>query len=109
MNTMRQWVIELLQLSLVSPSLHRRINDISAMQLDQKRFESQSEDEELREFRDWLSPSYWLVEAQLAALKKQRATNTLQWVRKVNLIREWHERDNKTDTDVQTLWIKGPP
>ena len=74
------------------------------MQADQKQLQSQTQD---KEFLDWLSPSYWLVEAQLSAARKQRAAGTLQWVRNLSELRAWHCRESNIME--QTLWIRGAP
>jgi tetratricopeptide (TPR) repeat protein len=74
------------------------------MQLEQKASQSQQQDEE---FIKWLSPSYWLVEAQLSASRRQRAAGTLQWLRNLPELRHWQSRDPSSTG--RTLWIRGAP
>jgi hypothetical protein len=64
--------------------------------------QSQKQDEDLVQ---WLSHSYWLVEAQLRALRKQRVKDTLLWLRNMEEFRTWIA----DQTHMRPLWIRGAP
>lgn len=68
----------------------------------------QKEKEE-EEFLKWLSPSYWLVEAQLHSVRQQRGENTLKWARDMEEFRDWRlaRLDDVSSLD-RILWIRGP-
>lgn len=81
------------------------------LQFEGQLIHGRKEDED---FLEWLSPgparSYWLVEAQLCALRKQRASNTLQWLSNMEEFRNWCSMlDAKYENRNPILWIKGAP
>lgn len=76
------------------------------MELNQRLRRDQVQDEE---FLHWLSPSYWLVEAQLGAARRQRDKDTLQWILRTPEFKDWRLTTEESDSTQQTLWIKGPP
>src|SRR5579859_7354769 len=56
----------------------------------------------------WLSPSYWLVEAQLYNVRARRGKNTLQWARNMPEFRVWRMSDpNDTSSKERILWVRG--
>ena len=59
-------------------------------------------------FMQWLSPSYWLVEAQLYNVRARRGRNTLQWARNMPEFRVWRMSDpNDTASKERILWVRG--
>lgn len=56
----------------------------------------------------WLSPSYWLVEAQLTFVVKQRGKDTLGWARDMPEFQTWQYSDTKFESKKRILWIHGP-
>jgi tetratricopeptide (TPR) repeat protein len=59
------------------------------------------------EFMQWLSPSYWLVEAQLYSVRKQRGKDTLRWARNMREFKTWRESDPSLGSRDRVLWIRG--
>jgi tetratricopeptide (TPR) repeat protein len=90
--------------SIVAGRIFRVFELTLGLQFDQKMSQSQRQDEE---FLKWLSPSYWLVEAQLSAARRQRASGTLQWIHNLDEIRSWQGKD--ASSQCQTLWVRGAP
>lgn len=64
--------------------------------------QSESRDEK---FLNWLSPSYWLVEAQLHSFRQQRGENTLQWAPDLPEFQTWRLSDFSSNDHI--LWIRG--
>jgi tetratricopeptide (TPR) repeat protein len=64
--------------------------------------QSESKDEK---FLTWLSPSYWLVEAQLHSFREQRGENTLTWAPDLKEFQSWRLSDYGSDDRI--LWIRG--
>jgi tetratricopeptide (TPR) repeat protein len=57
------------------------------------------------EFMQWLSPSYWLVEAQLYNVRARRGKETLQWARNMPEFRNWRMSDMESKERI--LWVRG--
>ena len=74
------------------------------MQSDLKLSQNQKQDEA---FIQWLSPSHYLVEAQLLLTRKQRTKDTLRWIANMDEFQDWRTSSNKDGTRAQVLWIKG--
>jgi hypothetical protein len=81
------------------------VNLFVGMQTSQRQSQGARQDEE---FFDW-PPSYWPVEAQLGAARKQRDKSTLQWIPNMPEFKAWQPNGNELDSSQQTLWIKGHP
>lgn len=77
---------------------------ISGAQYQQITAARQKQDEK---FLKWLSPSYWLVDAQLHSVRQQRGADTLQWARDMPEFRVWQRSDVRIDSKDRILWIKG--
>ena len=59
------------------------------------------------EFIAWLSPSYWLVEAQLYNSQTHRGKDTLKWAYNMDEFRIWRNSDVDLDSKERILWIYG--
>jgi hypothetical protein len=68
------------------------------------KLEKKKEDEE---FLKWLSPSYWLVEAQLHSFQDQRADGTLKWAIDMPEFYTWQLSDTSLSSIDRILWIRG--
>lgn len=79
---------------------------IEDLHFDTQLTRRRKEDED---FLEWLSPgparSYWLVEAQLGAIRNRRAQNTLQWLVNVTEFQAWSSFNNQN----RILWFRGGP
>jgi tetratricopeptide (TPR) repeat protein len=60
------------------------------------------------EFLQWLSPSYWQVEALLHTLRDKRSEETLQWAREMSEFRDWRLSEPKQSAKNRILWLRGP-
>src|SRR5277367_5570836 len=60
-------------------------------------------------FFSWLMPSYWPIESQRNAARRQRGKDTLQWLPHDAKLRDWLPDTDDLCADQQTLWIRGPP
>src|SRR5277367_6151460 len=72
------------------------------MKFQQANSEKQKEDEK---FLLWLSPSNWLVEAQLHHFRQQRGEGTLEWARDMEDFEKWRFSDPSSNDRI--LWIRG--
>ena len=59
------------------------------------------------EFITWLSPSYWLVEAQLYNAQTHRGKDTLKWAYNMDEFRIWRNSAVGLDSKERILWIYG--
>src|ERR1700759_4102684 len=59
------------------------------------------------EFMLWLSPSYWLVEAQLYNVRARRGKETLQWARNMPEFRDWRMSEIDVASKERILWVRG--
>src|ERR1700738_2509385 len=57
-------------------------------------------------FLQWLSPPYFLVEAQLSSARILRADNTLAWAPKMTEFHTWC--NSYPDSNERILWIRAP-
>jgi hypothetical protein len=60
-------------------------------------------------FFEWLSPSFWLVEAQLCALRSHRHENTLSWVKDLQQFSDWRTCTTELNDEHRILWLTGRP
>lgn len=61
------------------------------------------------DFLEWLSPSYWQVEAQLVVLRNQTNKHTLKWVKNLEAFSAWRTCPMELTDRHHVLWIKGHP
>src|SRR5271170_8087471 len=54
-------------------------------------------------------PSYWPIESQRNAVRRQRGKDTLQWLPHDAKLRDWLPDTDDLCADQQMLWIRGPP
>lgn len=69
--------------------------------------DSSQEEARYEEFVKWLSPSNWLVEAQLHTLLNKPERSTLRWVSDMPEFAKWRTSARKSNERV--LWIQGGP
>ena len=67
----------------------------------------QEKNKETDEFLRWLSPSYWLVEAQLYHVQTHREKETLKWAYSLREFRDWRNSDLDAQSKERILWIRG--
>ncbi len=72
------------------------------MKSQQEKSRKQEDD---NKFHSWLSPSNWLVEAQLHLFRQQRGEGTLEWARNMKEFETWRFSD--TESNERILWIRG--
>lgn len=100
-NTTKPYLILLL---LLSPVTSRKSVLTLGFKYQQKVSQRERQDEQ---FLKWLSPSYWLVEAQLHSVREQRGSDTLQWARDMPEFQSWRTSDNRIGSKERILWIRG--
>ena len=69
--------------------------------------EASQKEAKYEEFVKWLSPSHWLVEAQLHTLLNKPERSTLQWASDMPEFVKWRTSPRKSSERV--LWIRGGP
>jgi tetratricopeptide (TPR) repeat protein len=78
---------------------------IIGMEAQKDNAQRSKEDED---FMQWLSPSYWLAEAQLYNMRACRGKNSLQWARNMPEFRSWRMSDaNDMESKERILWVRG--
>jgi tetratricopeptide (TPR) repeat protein len=60
-------------------------------------------------FLQWLSPSYWQIEAQLLVLRRRYQDSSLKWAHKMDEFQNWSTSDVGADCKERILWIIGAP
>jgi hypothetical protein len=60
-----------------------------------------------KEFMDWLSPSYWLVESQLYGVRQKRSEGTLHWSHALEEFQAWRLADLTESSKDRILWLYG--
>src|SRR5436190_24027106 len=60
-------------------------------------------------FLQWLSPSYWQVEAQMQVLRRRYQESSLNWAHRMDEYQSWSTSDPRSECKERILWIVGAP
>ena len=84
--------------------MHLTAHVVAGIKYQQDTSQRQKQEEE---FLKWLSPSYWLVENQLYAVREKRREGTLQWACDMDAFQTWRLAETGESSKDRILWIRG--
>ena len=84
--------------------MHLTAHVIAGIKYQQDTSQKQKQNED---FLKWLSPSYWLVENQLYAMRERRSKDTLHWAYDMDEFRTWRLAKVEESSEDRILWIRG--